>query len=230
MTELRRTAAVTVAASLLLVTGCASAPAAPVPMPTWVDLSGYDPERDANGLALLDPADARTQILTDAATADTAMTVTYLDASGRSLDVAFTGGPRRFSAEITADGEATSIVVDGARAAVTPSSAIAAAAGIEPGVAACVAATDELVTRWQPLLDPSAFLADATADASGLGAPQDDAVELLLGEDGTAGVLRVGTTGPALPSELIRADEAGSVHARFSGWGEAQPQPLPGGC
>ncbi|MBW9110552.1 hypothetical protein [Microbacterium ureisolvens] len=230
MTELRRTAALGVAASLLLLTGCASAPAAPVPSPTWVDLTGYDPERDANGLSLLAPADARTQILADAATADTTMTVTYQDASGRPLEVVFTGGGERFSAEVTADAETTSIVVDGARAAVTPSSAIAAESGIEPGAIACVAATDELVTRWQPLLDPAGFIADATTDASGLGAPQDGAVELLLGEDGTAGVLSVSTTGPALPSELIRADESGTVHALFSGWGAAEPLALPDDC
>ncbi|MFE5409278.1 hypothetical protein [Microbacterium sp. NPDC056569] len=230
MAELRRTAAVGVAASLLLVTGCASAPAEPAPTPTWVDLAGYDPERDANGLSLLAPADARRQILADVATADTSMSVTFRDASGRPLDVEFTGGSQRFSAEVTADGETTSIVVDGARAAVTPSSPVAALAGLEPGVVACVAATDDLVTRWHPLLDPTAFLADATSDASGLGAPAGGAVELLLGEDGTAGVLRVSTAGPALPSELIRADEAAAVHARFSAWGEAEPRPLPDDC
>ncbi|MFB7892965.1 hypothetical protein ACFC1I_12260 [Microbacterium sp. NPDC056044] len=230
MAERRRAAAVAVAASLLLVTGCASAPVPPAPTPTWVDLGSYDAERDANGLALLSPADARTQILADAATADTTMTVTYRDPSGRTLEVAFTGGPQQYSAEVTADGEATSIVVDGARAAVTPSAAVAAAAGLEPGAVACVAAADDLVARWHPLLDPAAFLAEATTDASGLGAPAGDAVELLLGEDGTAGVLRVSTTGPALPAELIRADESGAVHAQFSDWGDAEPLPLPGAC
>ncbi|MDR7188935.1 hypothetical protein J2Y46_001758 [Microbacterium sp. BE35] len=230
MTERRLGAAVTVVASLLLVTGCASAPAEPVPTPTWVDLTGYDPERDANGLSLLAPADARTQILADAATADTSMTATFRDASGRVLDVAFTGSAQRFSAEVAVDGGTTSIVVDGARAAVIPSDAIAADAGLEAGAVACVAATDALITRWYPLLDPAAFIADATADASGLGAPADDAIELLLGEDGTAGVLRASTTGPALPFELIRADEAGSVHAVFSGWGDAEPVALPAAC
>ena len=102
--------------------------------------------------------------------------------------------------------------------------------GVEPGVVACVAADDELVTRWHPLLDPLALVAGTTEDASGIGAPAEDAVELLLGSEGTAGILRVSTTGLALPSEMLRTDEAGSLDAQFSRWGETEPQPLPADC
>ncbi|WP_162564313.1 MULTISPECIES: hypothetical protein [Microbacterium] len=230
MTEPRRTVGAVGLGMLLLLTGCAAPPAPPVPTPTWVDLSSYDPARDGNGVALLQPSEARAQILSDMAGSATVMTVAFRDAAGRTLDVAYSGAPGSFSADVTVDGQTTSIVVDGDTAAVTPAAAVAVPVGLEPGAVACVTASDDLVTRWHPLLDPAALVADASADASGIGAPAEGAIELLLGDEGTAGILRVSTTGRALPSELLRTDETGSLDARFTDWGEAAPGPMPAGC
>lgn len=226
----RHALAVAAVAGALALGGCSASTAAPAPTPTWVDLSAYDPERDGNGLALLSPQDARAQVLAAMTAADGTMALTYRDASGRTLAVTVTGSPQRYTAEVTADDATTSIVVVGADAAVRPSAPIAAGAGLDAGAVACVAATDELVTRWQPLLDPAALVADMTADAAGLGAPADGSLQLLLGAEGASGVLEVSTSGPALPTRLVRTDASGSLDARFSGWGEAVEVSLPADC
>lgn len=222
--------AVAAAAALLALTGCAASPAAPVPTPTWVDLSDFDPEQDGNGLALLSPQDARAQVLAAMATTDGTMQLAYRDASDRTLTVTVTGSPHRYTAEVAVDGETTSIVVDGADAAVRPSGPIAAEEGLDTRAVACVAATDDLITRWRPLLDPAALMADMTTDASGLGAPIDGAIQLVLGAEGATGVVEVSASGAALPLRLTRIDETGSLDARFSGWGDAVEVSLPAGC
>lgn len=226
----RHATAAAATAAVLALSGCAAPPAAPVPTPTWVDLSTFDPEHDGNGLTLLSPQDARAQVLAAMAETDGTMELTFRDASDRSLRVTVSGSPQRYSAEVTADGATTSIVVVGAEAAVRPSAPVAAEAGLAAGAVACVAATDELVTRWRPLLDPAALVADMTTDASGLGAPVDGTVQLLLGAEGATGVLDVAASGTALPSRLTRTDEAGSLDARFSGWGVPADVALPADC
>lgn len=219
-------------AALLALTACSGAPAdaSPAPSPTWIDLSDYDAAEGGNGLALLSPADARAEILRAMAAMPASTAVELREPTGRTLQVALAGDSDRFTAQVTVDGETTSIVVDGAEAAVRPSASVAASAGATPDEVACVAADDPLVTRWAPLLDAAALLAEMTADASGLGAPADGTLEVLLGEDGTSGVLEVAASGAALPIRLVRADEAGSLEVRFTDWGQAPDVALPPDC
>jgi hypothetical protein len=229
----RRTGVAAAAVAALLVLSACSGPSAgptPAPSPTWIDLSEYDAAESGSGLALLSPADARDEILRAMATAPATTSIVFREASGRTLDIALTGDSDRFTAEIMADGETTSIVVDGAEAAVRPSASVAASAGTIAGEVACVAAGDPLVTRWAPLLDAAALIAEMTEDASGLGAPADGTLELLLGEDGTAGALEVAASGAALPIRLVRSDEAGSLEVLFTDWGQAPDVALPPDC
>ena len=84
--------------------------------------------------------------------------------------------------------------------------------------------------RWMPLVQPVDLVTELTSDASGLTAPADGSVDLLLGEDGAAGVLTVATSGRALPSRLVRADEVGAVDLTFTKWGAEPDVTPPGPC
>lgn len=226
----RRLAVATLAAVLL--SGCSAAPGEPVPTPTTVDLSTYDPAEHGNGVALLAPAQARDAVLAAMRSAGGAeVTGIYRDAaSGRDLQVRRTGDTRSWTADITIDGAATSLVVAEGEAWVNPSPGVASLLGTVAGEWACVSPEDPAVQRWAPLLQPVDLVADLTTDAAGLSAPADGTVDLLLGEDGAAGVLTVTTTGRPLPVRLVRADDTGTVDLAFTDWGADPDLTPPASC
>lgn len=227
-TFLRVLAPIVAAASLL--TACAAGPAAPVPTPTSIDLSRFDPETDGNGLGLLSAAAARDVVLAAIGDAgDSVALVRFDDAGGRTLDARIAGSETRYEAQYTLDGQTTSIVVDGPDAWILPSPALAAAEGLAESWQ-CVAASDALVERWAPLTSARSLVEALTRDASGVGPSQDDAVGLLLGAQEVEGALTVSIRGRALPSDLVRSDAAGTVRATFEGWGEPVAVTPPGGC
>ncbi|MEV4736375.1 MULTISPECIES: hypothetical protein [unclassified Microbacterium] len=229
-----RLIAVVLGAALLL-TGCTSKTAAaePVPTPTHLDLGTWDEEASGNGLVLLDAASARATMLAAVREAGTAtMTGTYTNGAGRTLAMVVHGSSEQTVAEFTVDGATTSVVMSEGQAYVRPS-ATTAAEGLDAGVYSCVAEDDAALTQWSSLLHPLQTLAEFTGDASTLGAPRDDAVDLVMGADGTLGALRVQTQGPALPISLTRADAAGTLQLEFSGWGDEIDVPdlgSPAGC
>lgn len=228
MTDRLRRGLIAVALAAVALSGCSAAPVEPVPTPTSADLSTYDPAGDGNGVALLPPAEARDVVLA-AMRAAGAVEVTggYRDAaSGREMQLQRHGDAQTWSAEVVVDGAATSLVVADGDAWVNPSPAVAGLVGIAAGEWACVSPEDPAVQRWMPLLQPVDLVAELTADAAGLSAASDGSVDLLLGEDGAAGVLSVATTGRPLPTRLVRADDTGTVDLAFTGWG-AEPDGPP---
>ncbi|WP_144876480.1 hypothetical protein [Microbacterium sp. 1.5R] len=230
----RRLIAALLGAALML-TGCSGSakPADPVPSPTHIDLGAWDEETSGNGLVLLDAASARATILAAVREAGTAtMTGTYTNGAGRTLEVEVDGSSEQTVAAFTIDGDTTTIVVSDGQAYVKPSTATATE-DLEPGEFRCVADDDDALTRWGALLHPLQTIAEYTADASKLSAPSGDAVDLVLGADGTLGALAVSTEGSALPTTLTRADAAGALQLEFSGWGEEIDVPdlgSPAGC
>ncbi|WP_449407494.1 hypothetical protein [Microbacterium maritypicum] len=229
-----RLIAVVLGAALVL-TGCTSkaTPAEPVPTPTHLDLGSWDAETSGNGLVLLDAASARATMLAAVREAGTTtMTGTYTNGAGRTLAVEVHGSSAQTVAEFTVDDATTTVVVTDGQTYVRPSETTAVD-GLDAGVYSCVADDEEALTRWSSLLHPLQTLAEYTGDASTLGAPGDDAVDLVMGADGTLGSLRVQTRGPALPISLTRADAAGTLQLKFSGWGEEIDVPdlgSPAGC
>lgn len=222
----RRLIAVVLGSALLL-SGCAGAgePLEPAPTPTHIDLGAWDEETSGNGIVLLDAATARATMLTAVREAGPAtMTGTFRNSAGRVLEVAVHGSSEETVAEFTIDGEKTTVAITDGQAYVRPSDATAGE-DLPPGEYSCVADDDTALTRWGSLLHPLQTLAEHTSDASALGAPSDDAVDLIMGADGTLGALRVQTQGPALPVSLTRADAAGSLELEFSGWGDAVELP-----
>ncbi len=231
MTERRLRRAAVVLAAAAALAGCAGAPAGPVPTPTGADLSTYDPADHGNGVALLSPGGARDAVLAAMRAADgSEVTGGYTEAAtGRRIDVQRVGDDQTWTAEVLVDGAPTSLVVADGAAWVKPSPAVAGLLGIAPGEWACVSPDDAAVQRWMPLVQPVDLVADLTANAAGLAAPADGTVDLLLGEEGAAGVLTIATTGAPLPSRLVRADEAGTVDVAFAWGAEADATP-PASC
>lgn len=210
----------------LALTGCAGGTQAqePAPSPTHIDLGAWDEESGGNGIVLLDASTARATMLTAVREAGPGtMTGTFTNAGGRVLTVDVRGSSEETLAEFTVDGQTTSVVITDGQTYVNPSTA--AAGDLVAGEYSCVADDDPALTRWGSLLHPLQTLAEHTADASAVGAPSDDGVDLVLGADGTLGALRVQTQGPALPVSLTRADVAGSLQLEFSGWGDAVELP-----
>ena len=208
--------------SALLLSGCSSAaqPPEPAPSPTHIDLGAWDEETGGNGIVLLDAATARATMLTAVREAGPGtMTGTFTNAAGRVLTVDVHGSSEETIADFTIDGETTSVAISDGQAYVSPADSTAGDE-LTPGEYSCVADDDPALTRWGSLLHPLQALAEHTADASALGAPSDDAVDLIMGADGTLGALRVQTQGAALPVSLTRADAAGSLQLEFSGWGD----------
>lgn len=232
MTDRRIRALAVLAATAALLAGCAGAPAEPVPTPTTADLSTYDPAAHGNGVALLPPPGARDSVIRAMRAAGAVEVAgSYRDAaSGRQLQVSRIGDEQTWTAEVTVDGAATSIVVDEGDAWVRPSPAVAGQLALPAGQWSCVSPEDPVVQRWMPLVQPVDLVTELTSDASGLTAPADGSVDLLLGEDGAAGVLTVATSGPALPSRLVRADEVGAVDVTFTNWGAEPDVTPPGPC
>lgn len=228
----RRLIAVALGAALLL-TGCAgpTKPSGPVPTPTHLDLGSWDAQTSGNGLVLLDAGSARATMLGAVREAGTAtMTGTFTNSAGRALQIDVRGSSEQTVAEFTVDGAVTSVVISDGQAYVRPSVAIG---DLGVGVYTCVADDDPALTRWGALLHPLQALAEYTGDASTLGVPSDETVDLVLGADGTLGTVGIRTTGPAVPVSLTRADAAGTLRLDFSGWGEAVESPdlgSPVGC
>jgi hypothetical protein len=232
MAERRSPTFVVLALAGALLVGCSAAPSEPVPTPTTADLSTYDPADHGNGVALLPPADARSSVLTAMRAAGGGdVTGSYRDAAtGREMRVHRIGTEQSWTAEITLDGAATSIVVDAGSAWANPSPAVAGLLGLPAGQWSCVSPEDPAVERWMPLVQPVDLVTQLTTDASGLGAPAEGTVDLLLGEEGAAGVLTVATSGPPLPTRLVRADETGAVDLTFSAWGAEADVTAPVAC
>lgn len=225
-----RRAVLIIAASLLAVTGCSAPPPAPLVTPSE-SLARYTPGVQGNGITLLSPTAARqTALAAVRAERGLVMSGTYRSAGGRELTVHREGSQSAFTAEILVDGEITRFVVDGADAWVDPAPTLAAETDYPSGEWACVATSDPVITRWAPLLDPGELVASLTVDASGLSAPVDDAVELLLGSEGATGILTISATGTALPTRLVRSDETGTAAFTFEVGGEAEPAGAPANC
>lgn len=215
--------------SVLVLAGCAGAtqPAEPAPSPTHIDLDAWDEETSGNGIVLLDATTARATVLTAVREAGPATMTGTFTSGGRALTIDVHGSSEETVAQFTVDGQTTVVVSTDGQTYLNPTAATAGEAGSDRPVGefSCVADDDPAVTRWGALLHPLQALAEHTSDASALGAPSDDGVDLILGADGTQGALRVQTQGPALPVSLTRADAAGSVQLEFSGWGEAVDLP-----
>lgn len=224
--DLRLTAVIL--GSALLLTGCSSGaaqPPEPAPSPTHIDLGAWDEETDGNGIVLLDAATARSAVLSAVREAGpVTMTGTFTNTAGRVLTVSVHGSSEETVAEFTVDGQSTSVAISDGQAYIRPSEATAGD-DLTPDEYSCVADDDPALTRWGSLLHPLQALAEHTSDASALGAPADDTVDLIMGADGTLGALSVQTQGPALPVSITRADIAGSLQLEFSGWGD--PVDLP---
>ena len=224
-------AAGAVVALCLLLAGCTTATAAdPVPSP-GVDLSTWDPEAD-NGLALVPGTTARAAILDAMRTAGpVVMTGTLTDAAGVTTHVRVAGDRATYDALIDVGGAQTRIQFVSGDTFVQPSATIAAEYGLPADTATCVPADAPVLDRWAELLHPASFVARLTADASGVGAPHDGVVDLVLGTEATEGALVVAATGAPLPQSLVRADPAGSVILEFADWGVPVDVAAPGeGC
>lgn len=222
MSERTRAVCAGILVSAFVLTACSAPRAEPVPTPT-VDVSTYDPEQDGNGVALLPAADARDAVLAAMrAAGGVEVSGAYRDAaSGRELVVQRTGTDAQWTADITIDGAVTRIVAQNDRAEVRAAGPVAAILGIPADTETCVTTRDAAVQRWAPLVSPTELVSELTADASGLAAPADGTVDVLLGADGAAGVLTVATSGAPLPVRLVRADAQGEIDVTFRGWGAA---------
>lgn len=219
-----------IAGALLLLTGCSAAPPAPLATPSET-LSSYTPGVEGNGITLLAPTAARQTALGALRTEKgLVMSGTYRDARDRELAVHREGSQTAFTAEVMVDGAVTRIVVDGGEAWVDPAPAVAAGTDYPSGEWTCVSASDPVITRWAPLLDPGELVASLTSDASGLSAPVDGVVELLLGAEGATGVLTIAASGPALPTRLVRSDATGDASFTFEVGGDTEPVAAPIDC
>jgi hypothetical protein len=227
--RLRARGLVALLLAALALSGCSGAAVEPVPTPTGVDLSTYAPESDGNGVGLLSPAAARDAVLAAVRAAGSVeVSGSYSDAgSGRSIRITRIGTAETYTASIEVDDTVSEVVVDGGTAWLDPAPPVAELSDLPAGEWSCVSTSDATIERFALLLRPLDLMEELTADAGGLSAPGEGTVDLLLGAEGTAGVLTVATTGRPLPTRLVRADDTGSLEVTFREWGAAPAEVEP---
>lgn len=213
----------------ILLTGCSGDKPDPVATIEHFDASRAE-DAQGNGLTLLTGADARLTIIDSMRGKSVAMSGTFSPANGTAVTATVEGTRDRYAASVSQGAERTEIIrIDNDAYLRTgqPST-------ISDMPFQCVSADVVESGANGQYLDAHKFVGAMTTDASAVSAVTGETVDVILGSEGTAGVLTVASNGAPLPQRLLRADLAGTLDFSFEKWGTADaptaPTALGEGC
>ncbi|WP_221584802.1 hypothetical protein [Microbacterium sp. G2-8] len=238
--------AASAAAVLLLATGCSGDREENDAAPPPVDFERYDPDDRGNGVWLIPPQEAITQItgaVRDAGAVTMSGAVRELvvpeddgdPSPGRLLSVVYEGSAGEMRAELDADGTTARVIASGGDTYVTGNARYAEQSGIadvDRGWV-CVESPEVVLSDWEPLLDPADVVRTLLTSSESVAVmePEPDAetttVSIGTG-DSPIGEMTIAAADAPLPRAFSAGDASGDGAFRFESWGE-QPEIEPPG-
>jgi len=232
-------------AAVVALAGCSrAAEIEQPPAPAGVNLEAIDiADETANGLWFVDGPTALQRVIDAVRAAGGARMSGWLVESvpvedaepvaGRRIDLAVTGTPSAYSAQLALQGQEIELVVVDGAAFLRGNAAYAQRVGDERFASGfvCLTADDALVAEWSALTDPAELLDGALGSAElGIHAPAEGAptTELVIGAGGApVGALTVSAVYAPLPSRLVIGDVSGNASIDFAAWGETDAVTAP---